>query len=90
MKVGREEVKKEEEGRKVWKRERPSLGLCFDYFDLLNAAFILKVREREWVCVSVYSIRYVSIKFCVFSRMCVCVCACMCVVFVFIKICDYM
>jgi hypothetical protein len=28
------------EGGKEGKRERPSFGLCFDYFDLLYAAFI--------------------------------------------------
>lgn len=31
------------------------------------------MRELEWVCVSVYSIRFVSVKECAFSHMCVCV-----------------
>jgi hypothetical protein len=34
------------------------------------------MREREWVFVSVYSIRFVSIELCVFSRVCACVCVC--------------
>ena len=46
------------------------------------------MREGEWVFVSVYSILFLSIKLCVFSRVCVLVCVLSLCVFKYAIICE--